>query len=331
MQENAVFIGMDISKQTIDICVLQGDKRSHHVIDNATAAIQHFFTTIALPETPYIGVENTGRYNWPLYTAMQQLNLPVYVLAPLHLKKSLGLTRGKNDKIDALRIAAFVKLHHQQLKPYTPCRKIILRLQVLLAERGQLIKIKKQLTTSYSGYNLLQDSELIALLTPKHAVLEATLNEQIKQLERHIEQLIASDEALHQKAQWIQSVQGVGKVLGWNLLVKTNEFKNITDPRKLACYAGVVPFEYSSGTSIRGKHKVSVYADKSLKTLLHLAAMSAIRLKGDLRDYYQRKVQEGKNKMSALNAVRNKIIHRVFAVIKHQRPYQLYLNILELS
>lgn len=169
------------------------------------------------------------------------------------------------------------------------------------------------------------------MLTKKHQLWEATLTEQIKQLEQHIEELIASDEGLSQQAQWIQSVQGVGKVLCWNLLVTTNEFKNITDPRKLACYAGVVPFDYSSGTSIRGKHKVSVYADKALKTLLHLAAMSAIRLKGELRDYYQRKVQQGKNKMSVLNAVRNKIIHRVFAVLKHKKSYQTYLHNLAMS
>lgn len=90
----------------------------------------------------------------------------------------------------------------------------------------------------------------------------------------------------------------------------------------MACYSGVVPFANQSGTSINGKHRVSSYADKSIKTTLHLAAMSAIRLKNDLREYYLRKVAEGKNKMSVLNAIRNKIIHRIFAVIRSQIPYQ---------
>lgn len=63
-------------------------------------------------------------------------------------------------------------------------------------------------------------------------------------------------------------------------------------------------------------------ADKKIKSVLHLGAMSAIRLDNDLRTYYLRKVEEGKNKMSVLNAIRNKIIHRVFAVIKNQIPYQ---------
>lgn len=90
----------------------------------------------------------------------------------------------------------------------------------------------------------------------------------------------------------------------------------------MACYAGVAPFEHSSGTSVRYKMKVSPMADKELKRLLHLAALSVIRLKNDLAAYFKRKVAEGKNKMSVLNAVRNKIIHRIYALIKSEKNYQ---------
>ena len=121
------------------------------------------------------------------------------------------------------------------------------------------------------------------------------------------------------------SVPGVGKVLCWHLLARTEGFSIIDNPRKLACYAGVVPFEHQSGTSIYKKPKVSYYADKTLKSLLHLGAMSAIRCKNDLRVYYLRKVSQGKNKMAVINAVRNKIIHRVYAVIKNEKIYKNYL------
>lgn len=120
----------------------------------------------------------------------------------------------------------------------------------------------------------------------------------------------------------IKSVPGVGKVLAWVFLSKTDGFTSITNPRKMACYSGVVPFDFQSGTSIKKRPGVSMLADKTIKSTLHLGAMSAIRHSNDLQTYYQRKVEEGKNKMSVLNAVRNKIIHRVFAVIKNQRPYQ---------
>ena len=130
---------------------------------------------------------------------------------------------------------------------------------------------------------------------------------------------------MQRQAKLIRSVPGAGKVLCWMILAKTEGFTTITEPRKMACYSGVVPFSHQSGTSIKSRERVSTYADKALKTTLHLAAMSAIRLENDLRQYYRRKIEEGKNKMSALNAVRNKIVHRIFAVIKHQKPYQNHL------
>ncbi|WP_139361756.1 transposase, partial [Spirosoma sp. 209] len=91
--------------------------------------------------------------------------------------------------------------------------------------------------------------------------------------------------------------------------------------KQFACYAGVAPFPYQSGSSIRGKTRVSPMADKHMKTLLHLSAMTAIRAKGELRDYYQRKVGEGKNKMAVLNAVRNKLIGRAYAVVSKNQEY----------
>ncbi|RZK16725.1 MAG: IS110 family transposase, partial [Flavobacterium sp.] len=102
----------------------------------------------------------------------------------------------------------------------------------------------------------------------------------------------------------------------------SNEFKDITDPRKFACYSGVAPFEHRSGSSVRGKSRVSSLGNKAVKSLLHLAAMAAIGCNEELKDYYQRKVAEGKNKMLVLNAVRNKLIHRIFACVNQNRKYE---------
>ena len=107
-----------------------------------------------------------------------------------------------------------------------------------------------------------------------------------------------------------------------NLITTTNEFLSITEAKKYACYSGVAPFEHSSGSSVRGKTKVSHMANKKTKTLLHLAALSAIQVKGEIKEYYKRKVEQGKNKMSVLNAVRNKIIQRVFACVKKDRFFE---------
>ncbi len=323
MQQVSTFIGIDISKLTLDICVLKDNVKQSYVIKNELKSIKAFFTGLATPHL-YVGMENTGCYNYRLYQVLNDMGLDYYVIPPIHLKKSLGLARGKNDKIDATRIACFVELNLKRLSVYKPQRTAIRKLQVLLTSRDQRIKIKKQLQNSSEHYAYMPKADSKHLLKLDNKLI-AHIEEQINAIEQQIQAVVTSDDQLSASYKLITTVQGVGKILGWHLLVRTGEFKNITLPRKLACYAGVAPFEHSSGTSIKGKNRVSHYADKNLKRLLHLAAMSAIRLTGDLKDYFDRKVAEGKNKMSVLNAVRNKIIHRVYAVLKCQRAYEKYL------
>ncbi len=105
------------------------------------------------------------------------------------------------------------------------------------------------------------------------------------------------------------------------IIVTTKEFKTFTDPKKYACYAGVVPFPYRSGSSIRGRNKVSHVANKTVKTLLHMSALSAIKNCQEMKTYYDRKIEEGKHIMSVLNAVRNKLVLRVFSVVRNNREY----------
>lgn len=325
MQQVQTFIGIDISKLTLDICLLRGSVKQSYIIKNEFKAIRTFFTGLAM-HSLCIGMENTGCYNYCLYEALGDLGLDYYVIPPIHLKKSLGLARGKNDKIDAVRIACFVELNFKRLSIYKPQRAAVRKLQILLASREQRIKIKKQLQNNPEHYAYMPETDSKPLVKMDNQLI-AEIEQQIKTIERQIEETVVTDEQLFASYKLITTVQGVGKILGWHLLVRTGEFNSITSPRKLACYAGVAPFEYRSGTSIRGKSRVSHYADKNLKRLLHLAAMSAIRLTGDLKSYFDRKVAEGKNKMSVLNAVRNKIIHRIYAVLKQQRPYQkIYLT-----
>lgn len=323
MQQEPTFTGIDISKLTLDICVSRGSKKEYHVINNEPEAIRSFFTPL-LPlkaKGLHIGMENTGAYNYNLYQVLSELDIVYYVIPPIHLKKSLGLSRGKTDKIDAARIAYFLETNLKSMSLYIPQRPVLRELQVLLANRRQRVKLKKQVAAAKELYQHIEDDNLVTLDNE----LIVHIDQQIKVIEKKIDNLIAADSSLNKAYQLITSVQGVGKILACNLLVKTGEFSGISCPRKLACYAGVAPFSHQSGTSIRGRSRISHYADKDLKMLLHLASMSVIRLSGDMRDYYQRKVAEGKNKMSVLNAVRNKMIHRIYAVLKNQRPYQIYL------
>ena len=111
-----------------------------------------------------------------------------------------------------------------------------------------------------------------------------------------------------------------------SLILFTRNFTLFDDPRKLACYGGVAPFEYSSGTSVKGRTKVSHFANKDLKKIIHMAALSAIRYNPEMKAYFIRKVEQGKNKMSVINAIRNKLIHCIMAIIKRQTPWVEKVN-----
>lgn len=267
-------------------------------------------------------MENTGRYNWALLEALEPLAHKVYVISPLHLKKSIGIARGKNDKVDALRICSFIEKNQEETPQWKPSAKSIKKIKVLLTERALRIKMKRQLSGQQHDYKLMKGIGLDKTLLKLNLQLIKNLEDQVKTIEASIEKIISEAPELKQQHSLAMSVPGVGKVLSWMFLSKTEGFITITDPRKMACYSGVVPFDFQSGTSIRKRPGVSMLADKTIKSVLHLGAMSAIRLDNDLRAYYLRKVKEGKNKMSVLNAIRNKIIHRVFAVIKNQIPYK---------
>jgi transposase len=151
----------------------------------------------------------------------------------------------------------------------------------------------------------------------------------IAKVDKEIQLLVSEDSHINTQFKQATSVPGIGKITALNMIISTGEFKRISEPKKFACYSGIAPFEHTSGSSIRGKTRVSKMANMALKKLLHLAAMSAIQCCGELKAFYHRKVTEGKNKMSVINAVRNKLISRVFACIKHGRMYQKdYQNVL---
>lgn len=318
------FIGIDVSSNQLDICVFTLGGKHSFVIKNTIPAITQFFKQYD-SETVFVAMENTGRYNWSLYDALSSFKGHIYVVSALHLKRSMGLIRGKNDKVDAIRIVDFIQKNYDQLTEWRPASAAIKQLKILLSERNLRVAQKKQLDQQLGYYTLMKSSGLDKELLKLNRQLIKALKGQIVTLEKKIDEIINSDENLSIQAKLITSVPGVGKVLTWALLSATEGFQKITEPRKLACFCGVVPFEHQSGTSVRGRTRVSSFADKRLKSILHMAAMRAVRLKNELQVYYHRKVNEGKNKMAVLNAVRNKIIHRVFAVIKQQRPYQMDL------
>ena len=133
--------------------------------------------------------------------------------------------------------------------------------------------------------------------------------------------IISENSGIKKMYDLITSIKGVGPQTALYMIVLSNGFLSFKNFRKFASYAGIAPFQYQSGTSIKGKTKVSHLANKKIKTLLSSCATSAIKWNPEMKAYYNRKLEEGKNEMSIINAVRNKILSRMFAVVNRGTPY----------
>jgi transposase len=321
------FIGIDVSKQHLDLALLlEGRMLTSMRIDNETKAIRAALQKLTASHQVVVAqslfcLEHTGIYSTHLLGLLQEQDLSIWLEHPLQIKYSLGLQRGKNDQIDAQRIAQYAYKNRQSVRLWKPARELITQLQRLTSLRERLLVSKNTLEVALGEEKLFSDKATYQLLT-KHSrrSLEA-LQKDLKSVEKQLQQLIDSDEQLSHLFSQLTSIPGIGPVTASELIITTNEFKDFDSAKKLACYAGVAPFEHSSGKSVRGKTRVSHQANKRLKTLLHLAAMSTIRLQNKFAQYYQRKLEEGKNKMAVLNAVRNKLLHTLFALVKHNRKY----------
>ncbi|MEL6717346.1 MAG: transposase [Bacteroidota bacterium] len=104
-------------------------------------------------------------------------------------------------------------------------------------------------------------------------------------------------------------------------MVHTNNFKAFESSRQLACYVGIAPFEKQSGKTLKQTAKVSKLGHQKLKALLTNGAWSVIQNDAQIKKYYKRKIEEGKNEYSIINAVKNKLIARAFAVVKRGTPF----------
>jgi transposase len=317
-------IGADLSKKTIDF--FNHAFKTHLLIDNNPTGFQQLMQwldqqNINTSEVMIV-MEHTGLYSEGLEKFLHQVSLAFTKVPGLAIKRSMGLVRGKSDKLDAQRIAQYGFEKQDKLVAEQPCDEKLKRLKLLSSTRAKLVTQRAALITTVQEYQQVLELKKSDLLITAQADTIKTLDRQIKKLDLAIQAVIETDEKLNRNYRLLQTIKGVGKVVALMMIIKTGNFTRFTKSRKFASYCGTAPFEYSSGTSIRRKTRVSHLADKVMKTLLDLSAKSAIQHDKELQDYYLKRINAGKPKMSTINIVRNKLLHRMFAIIKRQTPYQ---------
>jgi transposase len=327
-------VGIDISKLTLDACMLIDGKKetaTHYHLSNTPEAIQKLFLGFAkLPnfslDKCLICLEATGVYTYPILTYATQHQLNIWVELGTRIKRSSGLQRGKNDKVDALRIATYSFKNQEDARLWKPMDSTLEQIKHLTALRDRLMESKQKLTVPMEEFRQMGNIQMATLLSKAMKTSLESLEKDILAIEKQIKELLDQDPNLKKLYDLVTSVVGIGKQTAIALMVYTNGFTLFDDARKLACYAGVAPFEHSSGTSIKGKTRVSKMANMNLKSILHMASLTAVKLDHQLKDYYERKVAEGKKKMSVLNAIKAKLLHRVMSVVKRKEKYENSVN-----
>ena len=325
-----IVIGIDISKKTLDWCVMNGrEVAGYHKTGNDADSIVNKFSEVfrngGIDVTDVlVCAEYTGRYIYPLVVACHKCGIALWLESGYNIHCESRKKRGKDDRVDAFRIAAYGRKNQDDARIYSMPAESIATLRDLLTERSlyntQRAAYKSQIK-DMRGY--MPQKAYSAKVARMKKVMEE-LDRQIEAVERSMESLIDSDRELRTQSELLRTIPGIGSICAAALIAVTAGFTLFDNGRELCCFAGLAPFAYTSGTSIRSRRRVSGRADHDLKSLMHLCALTAATRRKDspFAQYYRRKVADGKNKMSVLNAVRAKLMLTAFAVVRDRQGFE---------
>lgn len=322
-------VGIDISKEKLNLCYQMDLKtvREEEIPNDVKIIKKTFkeaFKVLGVTiEEVLVCAEYTGRYIYPLTVACQEMEVFLWLDDPTRIKNSMGLTRGKNDTIDAARIAEYAQRYHDKAMRYTIPDAAFVSMKSLLSDREFLLVDKKRYQAQLSD-----QKKYMAPADFKHKsrrwkdVLKA-IDKQIAAIDEEIGSLIVANPVLKRQKELLMSIDGVGERIAINMIAITGGFTRFQNARQFCSFAGLTPYKYDSGSSVRSKAKTSKRANQTMKALLHLSAVciATHMKKGEYKDYYERKLKEGKHVMCILNVLRAKLVHRMFSVIRRDTEY----------
>ena len=320
-------MGIDVSKDTLD-CHLYLQRAELSSVINTVQGfkqISKWLKKQCKGDTNglLVVMEHTGIYTYNLEQYLHKQGI-AYVKRPaLDIKRSLGMVRGKTDKADARFISKYGWMRKEELVPMKPVSDTLVELQHLMSYRDKLVADRASYLTRIKELEGQMGKKLSSKISESSTYVMDVLDREIKELEQTIKGLLKEEQPLQTNYELATSVVGIGFATAVHFIIATGNFTRFPDARKLICYCGVAPFKHESGSSIRGRTRISPLANKKLKSLLTMAAICAVRFDKDLKLKYEQKVAEGKPKMSVLNIIRAKLIERVFVVVKRQAKYEI--------
>ena len=280
-----IFIGIDFSKKTFDATVLKanllhekGEHRQFSNNKNGALKLIKWVEKIGAREECLFCGEDTGLYSKIVSETIVNEGCFMWLDSALRIKRSLGISREKNDKKDSRDIALYAARFNDRAECYVPLDQATEALKKIFTMRKQLMKIYDKLLVNYYESKRYLDNELLSNAFAVQEELISQVKEKIKELEKQIKKIIESNPKLNKTFEILTSMPGIALINATAFIVYTNNFKKFNyDARKIASFWGVAPFGHTSGTSIKGTPHVSHYADSYLKSLLSEAALCASR------------------------------------------------------
>lgn len=337
-----IAIGIDFSKETFDMTVLDTKKTNGKVDAYALAKAPHeqfenrrsgFRKSLSWArkvtgreldkDNAIFCGEATGKYSVRMSEYLREQGLFVWIDSGLRIKNSMGIVRGKSDKADSCRIAEYAFRHWDKAELYKPLEKSVSALRELYLYRDHLVGIRK--ATEQRNSLMKEFSDVVgesSFIRRSGDRIVKDLKEEIKRCEEEMRKLVESNKELKTTFECITSIKGVSLINGVAFIVYTNNFEWFgNNPRKIATYWGVAVFGKESGTSVKGKTKTSKCASRKLKKLISEAATCAIRWEPRIKAYYQKMRDKGKHHGVAMNNVKNKLIHIITALAVNKTKY----------
>ena len=321
--EKQIFIGCDVSKYTLDFAIYQRGidyrKFKHHQVSNDEAGFKELLkwlksNGVKKYKDTVVGIEHTGYYSNALAEWLFRKKITFCYLHPLDGKNYISSARNKNDSEDACMIADYLYTMREKLTPSTPEPSEIKQLRALRNERALIIKSR----TAF--LNLLKNIDEPASIKRMQTIINE-LNTQVKAIEKSIMEAINSNEKIKQNYNLITTIPGIGLVNAVNTIIATCNFTRFQTARQYAKFCCICPLSNESGISVRGGEHISKKGHNELKTDLTEAARSTIIHNSQMKAYYQRKRAQGKSHGCVMNAIKFKLVCRMFAVIIRQSPY----------
>lgn len=323
MENVSETIGIDVSKKTLDVWV-HHRKQYKQFGNNETGfkQILQWVKKLGLNQRDTLFCyEHTGWYCVLLSMYMERANVRFCCVNPIEIKRSIGLKRGKSDKADSKEIARYAWLHREELEPSKAPSEKLIELQRMMSFREQLAKQLRALKCLQQGMNVLTQNSVTDTSQQMLSETIAHIENQMTKIEKAMVDLIKTEADYYHNYKLSKSVKGVGLVLAVQMLLHTHNYTRFKSWRQFSSYCGLVPYPHQSGTSINGRMKIHPISDRKMKSLLSMSAISAIQHDKELKRYYEKRVEEGKPKMVALNIIRNKLVSRIFATISRGTPY----------